>query len=297
MGTVRAYPISGGKVGIILDGTTNQSELTISPYPFPQKKGYAHSFAYGQTKQTRILNVGQIIVNSGQIAAIEAYHTADLSGPLTITGPFAVDRIAFDALLPGASITTGSDLNTLDVLKGVNLSGPGTGIFIGRDLNLFNVGQDVNLSNNASIKVARYLGATTQPPKGTATGSNFLSLNQSLVGTGTSTIVPSLSGYIQGDVIINPGSVLAIGNFANPFDTIFGGIANSSLLSGTTAAPSVLLVTGRVDAPAANEIAIPNILFSNSLSVPTTPPTFFNFVARNGSNSPFFFNTQTFPTT
>ena len=45
IGTVRAYAMSGGKIGLILDGTTTLSELDISPYPFHQRKGYAHSFA------------------------------------------------------------------------------------------------------------------------------------------------------------------------------------------------------------------------------------------------------------
>ncbi|MBV8608871.1 MAG: hypothetical protein JO034_15610, partial [Singulisphaera sp.] len=165
IGTVRAYQMSGGRVGLILDGTTTQSELDISPFPFPQRKGYAHSFAYGSTKQTHVLNIGQITVNSGVISAINGYHTANLSGPLVIGGthydssgpqPEPVDRIAFNALLPGASIETAGDLNTLDVLNGVNLNS-GPGIVIGRDLNLFNAGQDVNLSNGASIRVGRFL--------------------------------------------------------------------------------------------------------------------------------------------
>ena len=82
LGTVRAYGMSGGRVGLIIDGSTNQTEVDISPYPFHQRKGYAHSFAYGQTNQTHILNIGQITVNSGVISAINGFHTADLSGPL-----------------------------------------------------------------------------------------------------------------------------------------------------------------------------------------------------------------------
>ncbi len=183
IGTVRAYKMSGGRVGLIVDGTTTQSELDISPLPFPQRKGYAHSFAYGSTNQSRLLNIGQIIVNSGVISAINGYHTADLSGPLVISGTQPVDRISFDALLPGppggpgASIVTGGDLNTLDVLNGVTLASGGS-INIGRDLNLINVGQNFDLSSGASLSVGRFLGTTPQPPKGTATGSNFLALNQ-----------------------------------------------------------------------------------------------------------------------
>jgi hypothetical protein len=297
-GTVRAYAMSGGRVGLILDGTTNQTELTISPEAKHQRKGYAHSFSYGMASQSGILNIGQITVNSGQLAAVEGFHTADLSGPLAITGNQPVDRIAFNALLPGASIQIGTDLNTLDILKGVDLNS-GPGIIIGRDLNLLNVGTDLDLSNGASLKVGRYLGATPQPPKGTGTGSNFLSVNQSLLGTGTSVSLPGLAAYIQGNVNISAGSVLAIGGFTNPDDTIFGGIANGTITSTSTTSPSILLVTGQVNAPLASEIAIPNILFSNTLAAATAPGStvFFNFVARNGSNSPFFVNTANFPTT
>src|SRR5581483_8565992 len=117
-----------------------------------QRKGYAHSFSYGMTNTSHLLNIGQIIINSGQIGAIEGYHTADLSGPLVVSVTTAVDRIAFEDLLPGAMIQTGGDLNTLDILNNVTLD-RGPGIVIGRDLNLFNVGQNVSLSNGASIKV------------------------------------------------------------------------------------------------------------------------------------------------
>ena len=55
----------------------------------------------------------------------------DLSGPLVISSTQAVDRLSFNSLLPGASIQTGGDLNTLDVLNGVNLNS-GTGIVVGR---------------------------------------------------------------------------------------------------------------------------------------------------------------------
>src|SRR4051812_43234073 len=116
LGTIRAYAMGGGRVGLIIDGSTNQTELTISPYPFHQRKGYAHSFAYGSTNQSHVLNVGQITVNSGVISAINGFHTVDLSGPVTILGTQAVDRLSFNSLLPGASIQTGGDLNTLDVL-------------------------------------------------------------------------------------------------------------------------------------------------------------------------------------
>lgn len=287
IGTVRAYQMSGGRVGLIVDGTTTQSELDISPVPFKQRKGYAHSFAYGQTNQSHLLNIGQITVRSGVISAINGYHTADLSGPLVISGTQPVDRISFDTLLPGASITTGGDLNTLDVLNGVKLAG-GDSINIGRDLNLINVGQDLDLSNGGSLIVNRFMGTTPQPPKGTANGSNILALNQSLVGSGTSTIVPSLSGYILGN--INLGTA---GTFK-----VVGGIASSTLTSTTTASTSVVLINGSVITPSIDQnvnatgpgIHIANVLPSTTLTAtipnPTPPPPTLqipaNFIARAG---------------
>ena len=120
-----------------------------------------------------------------------------------------VDRIAFSDLLPARAIGVGGTLNTLDILNNVDLTS-GPGITIGRDLNLFNAGGDVTLANGASLRVGRFAGLQPQPPKGTSTGANILSLNQSLVGTGTSQVVPSVSGYIQGNFTIGPGSVFSV---------------------------------------------------------------------------------------
>ena len=47
IGTVRVYAMTGGKIGIIVDGSTPNTELTINPLPHPIRKGYAHSYAYG----------------------------------------------------------------------------------------------------------------------------------------------------------------------------------------------------------------------------------------------------------
>jgi hypothetical protein len=280
LGVVRAYGMSKGRVGIIIDGSTTQTEVDISPYPFHMRKGYAHSFAYGQAVQTHVLNIGQITVNSGVISAINGFHSAELSGPLVIKGTQPVDRLSFYALQPGASIQTGGDVNTLDVLNGITLNS-GPGIVIGRDLNLLNVGQNVSLSNGASIQVGRFLGLVPQPAKGTATGGNFLAVNQSLVGTGTSTIVPSLSAYIQGSVVIGPGSVFAVNN----------GIPNTAILTSIEAtAPSVLLINGSLTTSSGtfSQFAIPGL---NEFNTGTTiingilgGGVVNSVVARTGSN-------------
>lgn len=207
LGTVRVYPMPGGAVGIVVDGSTDNTELTINPLPQPIKKGYAHSFAYGQSQRDHVLKIGQITVNSGSIGSILGFHTADLAGPVDIAGTGTVDRIAFRSLLPGASITTGGDLDTLDILQGIHLSGSNSNIQIGRDLNLLNAGQDIVLENGASLVVGRDLGLTVQPPKGTGTGSNVLTLNTPLVGdTYVGPALESVSAYIQGDLVIDPSS-------------------------------------------------------------------------------------------
>ena len=123
IGTVRAYAMPGGRVGIIVDGSTANTDLTINPLGQPQKKGFAQSFAYGEAGRVHLLNIGQLTVTSGQIGAIEGFQDAELSGPLTVAGTSPIDRIAFDAILPGASITTGGDVQTLDVLNNIDLSG------------------------------------------------------------------------------------------------------------------------------------------------------------------------------
>ena len=264
VGTVRAYAMPGGKVGLIVDGTNAQSALQIDPLPQTQRKGYAHSFAYGQAGRTHILNIGSLNVTSGQIGQILGFHSADLSCPLVVGGSTTVDRIAFNSLQPGAAIAVGATLNTLDIAQGVNLTS-GQGIQVGRDLNLFNVGQDLNLTNGASLTVERFMGLVPQPPKGTGDGSNFLSLNQAQVGSGSSYGVPSLSANIGGNLNLGSGSSI----------TIKSGIANSSITtSGSAATPTVFLVNGTIGGT--GTLNIPNLVLGQTFTQGT------NFVYRTG---------------
>ena len=208
IGTIRAYAMPGGRVGIIVHGSTQNTDLTINPLGQPQKKGFAHSFAYGESGRVHLLNIGQLTVTSGQIGDIEGFQDAELSGPLAVTGTTPIDRIALYSIVPGASITTGGDLQTLDVFNNIDLSGAGTGITIGRDLNLLNVGGIITLSNGANFIIGRNLGLIPQPPKGTGTGSNVLSLNYTNVTNCIVTVtIPSVGSFIQSNININPGSV------------------------------------------------------------------------------------------
>jgi hypothetical protein len=257
-GTVRAYPMPGGEVGIIVDGNTSQEQLEVDPLPFAARKGYANSFAYAEGSRTHMLEIGSLQINGPQgIQAILGNHDADLDGALSIASTNKVDRIAFNSLQPGASIAVPGTLNTLDIANGATLTA-GPGITIGGDLNLLNVGQNLTLANGASLTVGRFIGATPQPAKGTSTGSNILSLNQSTIGTGTATLTPSVSGYIQGNVIVGPGSVF----------NVTSGIASSSATitgAGTSSAsPTPLLINGSLN------------LFSGTVAPVFNPPT--NFV-------------------
>ncbi len=166
-------------------------------------------------------------------------------------GTGTIDRIAFESILPGASITTGGDLNTLDVLNGADLSGAGTGIFIGRDLNLLNVGGDLQLSNGAVFSIGRNLGLTAQPPKGTGTGSNVLTLNfNSITGSITAiTLPPAVGSFIQGNVIIdtaNGSSFLIGGNIFNTMYIQGGVIGFSGMLVNTATSPTSPLFETRL---------------------------------------------------
>ncbi len=259
IGTVRAYAMSGGRVGIIVNGSTPNTELTINPLGLPQAKGYAHSFAYGESTRNHVLNIGQISVDSGEIGAILGFQDAVLSGPLVVSGAASIDRIAFDELLPGATISTGGDLQTLDISNSATLSGPGTGVFVGRDLNLLNVGSNLALSDGANFIVGRNLGLVPQPPKGTGTGSNILALNFTIAsGTTITTTIPSVGGFIQGNITIAPGSTFGIGSL----------IRNTLYVSGSVTLSNMFIFYG--SASQTNPPFEPSLPFPPDFSPPAT---------------------------
>ena len=190
-GVVHAKPMSGGRVELIVLGSTDLSVLSINPYVPPRVKGLAHTFPVKYAHQDGLLHIGSILIESGKISEIDGYHTADLSGPINISGNGVVNRIAFQSLKPGAMIATSPDttLNTLDVLNNIDLSG-GPGIALGRDLNSFSVGGNLTLSGGSSIVVGRDLGLMPQAAQGTGPGTQ--------------------GALVQGNVVINDGSTLTI---------------------------------------------------------------------------------------
>lgn len=244
-GTVRVAPLSNGSAGIILDGTDDRSELVIEKKVKREGKNNAHRFPIGQTRQDGVLNVGSVTVSSGRISQILGYHTAVLSGPVVVGSTDPVDRIAFDTILPGASIQVGGDLNTLNVVNGAIFSGAGTGLFVGRDLNLATIGGNLTLENNAQVLIGRDIGLVPQTAKGTGPGSQNPTLPAPTVESPGN--VDVIGGSIQGNLTINPGSNFRVGrNIQNPL-LIAGNVVGSTRFAvlGTIARVEVLgSVTG-----------------------------------------------------
>jgi hypothetical protein len=204
-GTVKAFYMGGGKFGLTVSGTSLQSDLTINPIIDHRFKGTAHTFNAKQSNYTNMLNIGSLTVVNGMIGDIEGYKTAILSGPLISVGTTPIDRIALDAIVPGGSILTGGDVDTLDIFDSVSLSGAGTGIVIGRDLNFFDAFGNVTIANGAIFNVGRDIGLTEQQPKGTGPG-------------------PGQGMVLQGALTIGPGSSFVVNRFLDFSFTNLGGV-------------------------------------------------------------------------
>lgn len=207
-GSVRAQAAGPSRVNIILDGTTDRSELSINPYTPAPGQNSAHTFRNSLSKGNGLLLVNNIVVSTGQMNAILGYKTANLLGSIHLSGNNPVDRIAFNSIAPGASITTGNDINTLEIYRDLTISGTGTGIRAGRDLNFLHVGGNLTINNGSNLVVTRDIGLTPQAAKGTGIGGQ--------------------GALIEGNVAIGAGSSLTIGR----------SIVNIFLVNGTTAGAS-----------------------------------------------------------
>lgn len=214
-GTVRAKAAPNGRVDLTLFGTRVESVLTIDPTSLNPAPNSAHIFATGTGIQDGVLHIRNITVVNGKVGQLLGYRTAEISGAITVqdtrqSNP-RVNRIAFYALKPGASIRVPGDLNTLDIFNSIELDG-GPGIRVGRDLNWFNMNGSLTLVNGAAIIVGRDIGLTAQEPKGTGPGGQ--------------------GGFIRGDLIVGTGSTIAVGRAVDAPIIVQGsslGIANLPL--------------------------------------------------------------------
>jgi hypothetical protein len=216
-GTIRAFRMSGGRFGLVLNGTNATTALTINPLFDQRTLGVAHQFNTRIGNYTNMINIGAITVTSGTINSIVGFHTAVLSGTISALGTSPVDRIAFAAILPGSSILVGGDLNTLDVVGDITLSGAGTGISIGRDFNFFDAGGNVTITNNAAINVGRDVGLAFQVAKGTGPSGQ--------------------GGAIQGNLTLSNGGKFRITRFLDASINVNGRATGVSNISAAAAAP------------------------------------------------------------
>jgi len=214
-GVIRAYPDSGGRVKLVVDGTNENSELIIEPFARYRPRNKAEQFSVQVGRQDNLLHVSDIMITSGKIGSILGYRTADLSGTVTIPGTTSIWRIALNSIQPGGSIITGGDLNTLNVYNDAIFDG-GVGLKVGRDLNWMTVHGNLEFRNGADFIVGRDIGLNTQPAKGTSEG-----------GAGA---------YVSGNTYISATSTFQVGrSLDNVFLTQgrFDGVNHVSIPSGS----------------------------------------------------------------
>ncbi len=195
-GVVRAKSAPGGRVDLFVYGSSGDTTLSIDPAGPTIAQGGAHKFPTGFVLHNNVINIRNITVVNGMMNNILGYRTAQLSGAVTLSSQYSsvpfVDRIAFESLLPGASINVPTTLQTLDVYNNVSLDG-GPGIVVGQDLNAMTVGGGMTMVNGASLRVGRDLGAVLQPAKGS--GSAGAGLN------------------VTGDLVVSNGATIAVGRY------------------------------------------------------------------------------------
>ena len=114
---------------------------------------------------------------------------------------------------------------------------------------MLNVGGNIDLENGSFIKIDRHLGAVLQPPKGTGTGSNVLSLNLPATTTQVAQAPQTaVSGYIQGNVNIGATSSFIVGGEIFYPLYIIGDVTGTNLITigsvKSTAEPDPLLIQG-----------------------------------------------------
>ncbi len=215
-GAVRATAASGGRVNLVVSGTTSQSLLEINQIlPFQQSStSGAHTFHQNFATLAQPLNIASLNVTSGRINSIEGYHDAILSGPLVANGNVAINRIAFGSIVAGGSISVGGDLDTLDIFGNADFS-MSSGLFVARDLNWFEVGGNLTFENGANGVIGRDLGHTIQVAKGTGNAGQGINVGGNFTVTAPSefVVVRYLSVGATSGGLIN-GNLVGVGQIA-----------------------------------------------------------------------------------
>ena len=232
-GTIRGTPAPGGRVNLVASGTNSNTLLEINQI-IPMHSGHntAHTFDPTLANATGTLNIASLNVTSGRISAIEGYHTAILSGPLTVSGTSTVGRIAFSAIRAGGSINVGGTLSTLDIYNDAVFD-RSAGLAVGLDLDWFEVGGNLSFDDGANMVVGRDLGALPQVAKGSGNPGQGLYVNGNFtIGTaGKVAIVRNIGTNL------NPIGILVNGNFSGASRFSVGGLVYGPLsVRGTVTA-------------------------------------------------------------
>lgn len=217
-GIVTGRPMSGGRVKLIVAGSTADSILSINPSAVTRRVGTAHTLPVGLRHIDHLLHIGAIEITSGRIGQILGRQTADLSGPIVVSGTAPVDRITFAALKPGASITTGGDLNTLDTFGDLSIGG-GPGITVGRDLNWLDVNGNLNIGAGSTFQINRDLGLTAQVAKGSDPGGQ--------------------GAHVHGDFTIANGGLFQVGRSLDGTFIVDGNVTGA--INSTTGNLSIVI--------------------------------------------------------
>ena len=298
-GAVRARPVPRDpqhRVDLYVFNSSSSSVLTIDPQRQIFNLHDAHQFNNNTANANPYLNIRNIyLVNrhgQSSIGQILGYHSATFSGQLNVTGSDPVDRIAFQSIGPGAQITTGGDINTLDVVGNISL-GSGDFIHIGRDLNATQIGGNINIGAGAQFVIARDFGALVQQPKGSEPAYP-ISQSTSSGGVVTSTTLFT-SGVIGGNIAIDPTGLFELGRRPDNILQIHGAIQGVNVNTPNISINGVQGVQGLlpfvIPSPinigtAANPVSVPAPAFIQLYGgappvIPPQPPA----VAQTGSTS------------
>lgn len=204
-GFVTTMPIGHGQVAINLLGTTQDSQVTVTPKLIRPRFAGNH------------LQIGQLNVRSGQLGSFQAANTADLVGPMTpLNG--TVSSLQFDALGGSEQIQANGTLGQLVVTNnatlpaggGILVNGP---VSIGGNLNDNGQLTATTVSVGGSLALNGTLTATTLTVGGSLADGGSLNAGGTTVGgnflvAGKQAELGGGNLKIGGDLDVNSGGVL-----------------------------------------------------------------------------------------